>query len=137
MARLGADLEDLALLAAHSVRAARVGELEGWSSPELKLKICAAAFVDVDFADLAAGEAHGGDWVDCLGDVEASETFGCGIAESSDGEGSGKFCKAAEGGAGVGGFALLAFEGVVDGERYLAAERKGEALADTEVGLAF
>jgi hypothetical protein len=75
--------------------------------------------------------------VDVLLEMECGEAFGCGVAEAGDGEGAGEFGEAAEVCAWVGGFALLAFEGVVDGEWLLAAESVGETLADAEVGAVF
>lgn len=133
MARLRPDLQHLTLLAARRIRAARIRELEGRGAPELELEVCAATLVDVDGGDLAAGEADGRDGVDGLDEVESCEAFRRRVFEACDGECAGLFGEAAERGACVGGFALLAFKGVEDIEGLLSAEGIGQALADAEV----
>ena len=58
IARLGACLQHLALLALARVGAARVRELEGRCAGELEQQLRLAALVDVDAGLAALGEAH-------------------------------------------------------------------------------
>jgi len=120
---LSLHLQDLTLPAPRRTCAARVGKLKGWCAPEFEFEVCATALVDVDLADLAAGQAHGGDGVDGLGELETRETFGGGVAQASDDEGTRELGEAAEVCARAGGFAHLAFESVVHFERLLSTER--------------
>lgn len=133
MANLCANLEHLTLPTLIRIGAAGIREFKGRGAPELEFQIGAATLVDVDFGDLAAGEADRGDGMDRLCEVEGGAALGGRVAETGDGEGAWELGEAPERGAGVGGFALLGLEGVVDCEGGLAAKGKGEALADAEI----
>jgi hypothetical protein len=89
--------------------------------------------VDVDFADLAAREAHTGNGVDHLGRVERGEAFRGRVSQAGDFEDAWALGQALEVRTWAGRFALFAFKGVVYCEGGLAAECVGEALADAEV----
>ena len=89
--------------------------------------------MDVHFGNLAAGQTYAGDRVNLLGNFERGETIGGGVAEARNGEGAWEFGQATEGGAGVGSFARVGIEGVVDCEGALSAERKGETFANAKI----